>query len=543
MADEWTLESTRILGGARYDCAYACLDNDRHFFIGGQDDDGQHAGTAVESTVVEYNCTLQNFTSHTPLPETKRYAGAAATALDEHSFLIAGGYDGSARVYDSRRKNWETHWPDLNLARCWLCCVCTSNKVYAIGGHDGSHLDSIEQLDLSIPTPSWTILPQRLKTKRSRGCAVVDPKNPNNIIVVGGLNLEDGCLSSCEVVSLEEGQTRARTLPSLSTPRARHTLVLVENRFLVAMGGGNDSVPYLSSVEVLDLDEEEQQEWRPLPSMQTPRAEFAAFYSSRNREIVVAGGFCDCNTKLDTVEGLQVHFPWQTLQMPPAPIKPFPAGTMDSDHQRSIERWLEAMEEDMAECVAAIDARDKEVARERQDYRRICHDYVAHVNAQQEQARAMFPSGLIQDASNLTSSSLPDADISSLQNLRKPHRLTKIPSGHMDGTHKREIEQWIEESERCKNAYVAAVDRRETELEKEVDANRQARDDYVAEVERLQECGRGIWEILENPDNTELGSSDTPQESGLKPAFEYEEGGSFDGSVHSIPSRGEDATE
>ena len=112
----------------------------------------------------------------------------------------------------------------------------------------------------------------------------------------------------------------------------------------------------------------------------------------------------------------------------------------------------------------------------------------------------------------------------------------------MDGTHKREIEQWIEESERCKNAYVAAVDRRETELEKEVDANRQARDDYVAEVERLQECGRGIWEILENPDNTELWSSDIPQEIGLKPAFEYEEQGSFDGSVHSIPSRGEDAT-
>ena len=71
----------------------------------------------------------------------------------------------------------------------------------------------------------------------------------------------------------------------------------------------------------------------------------------------------------------------------------------------------------------------------------------------------------------------------------------------------------------------------------EVDANRQARNDYVAEVERLEECGRGIWEILENPDNTELWSSDIPQEIGLKAAFECE--GSFDGSVHSIPSRGE----
>ena len=29
IAEEWTLESTSILGGARYDCAYACLDNGR----------------------------------------------------------------------------------------------------------------------------------------------------------------------------------------------------------------------------------------------------------------------------------------------------------------------------------------------------------------------------------------------------------------------------------------------------------------------------------------------------------------------------------
>ena len=28
----------------------------------------------------------------------------------------------------------------------------------------------------------------------------------------------------------------------------------------------------------------------------------------------------------------------------------------------------------------------------------------------------------------------------------------------MDGTHKREIELWIEESESCKNVYVAAVE-------------------------------------------------------------------------------------
>ena len=99
----------------------------------------------------------------------------------------------------------------------------------------------------------------------------------------------------------------------------------------------------------------------------------------------------------------------------------------------------------------------------------------------------------------------------------------------------------IKESERCKNAYVAAVETRETKLEMEVDANREACKEYVAEIERLEQCGRRIWEILDNL-NMELWSSDILPEIGLKAAFEYEEEGSFDGTVHSIPSRGEDVS-
>ena len=65
-------------------------------------------------------------------------------------------------------------------------------------------------------------------------------------------------------------------------------MVVVEKRFLVVIGGF-----YLSSVEVLDLEEEpqEQQQWRLLPSMKTARSEGAAFYSAQlwwRMEVTVA---------------------------------------------------------------------------------------------------------------------------------------------------------------------------------------------------------------------------------------------------------------
>ena len=51
--EEWTLLSTRMLGGGRAACAYASLDDKRHFLLGG------HANSRPVA-VVEYNSTWQN---------------------------------------------------------------------------------------------------------------------------------------------------------------------------------------------------------------------------------------------------------------------------------------------------------------------------------------------------------------------------------------------------------------------------------------------------------------------------------------------------
>ena len=60
---EWTLLSTRMRGGGRCTCAYASLDDKRHFLFGGKD-----ASRDSSSTVVEHNSTLQNWRTHPPLP-------------------------------------------------------------------------------------------------------------------------------------------------------------------------------------------------------------------------------------------------------------------------------------------------------------------------------------------------------------------------------------------------------------------------------------------------------------------------------------------
>ena len=180
-------------------------------------------------------------------------------------------------MYDTKSRKWSTDWPSLNARReHHRCVVNNNNKVYVFGGsnfRDG-FLDTIEELDLLLPTPSWRVLPQRLDKKLQKHlgyrCAIAHVKNSNNIIVAGGWNNKDKDLRSCEMICLDptqEGETR--TLPFMMTPRKEHALVLVENRFVVAIGGTSTGYQPIASVEYLDLEEEpqEEQQWRPLPSL------------------------------------------------------------------------------------------------------------------------------------------------------------------------------------------------------------------------------------------------------------------------------------
>ena len=511
--------------GVRRDCACPSSDQDRLFICGNR----RETNGTLYRIALEYNSASQSFSTHTPLPDDRGWL--AATAIDDHRFLVVGGSPLSSSksccVYDTRTKEWSQDWPDLNIGRDRHTCVTANNKVYVIGGYScekGGSLDSIEELDLSLPTPRWRVLPQRLKTKRETCCAVVNPTDPNMVIVVGGWNSEHGILASCENVSLEgeqelEGHTR--TIPSLTIKRYAFGLVVVENRFLVAIGGVNEG-NYFASVEVLDLYEAPRdQQWRVLPSMRTPRASLAAFYSPRNHKIVVVGGCTEGGKLLDTAEELQVHGfgfeqraplpheglgqdqdggmqdqdggmcnrpPYQPLGKQP-PLSELPTGCLDATHQGRIQQWLIASKEQMAAFVVQVDARERELVLERDGNRQILDAYVTQVNIKQDQAKGILD--CIQDTDtrgeaepNQKQTSIAAGMAADDGAAVPPHyQLGKAPvlkELQMDARSRRQMEMWIEEIEKQKKEFVSAIERREKEVLEEMNENKRVRDEYVA---------------------------------------------------------------
>ena len=153
--EEWTLLLSRIPGGGRASCAYASLDNKRHFIFGGRDANGE------SKPVAEYNSALQSWRTHQSLPEARSHS--AATAIDDGRLLVVGGSSSSTRnscvAYDTRSEERSTNWPLLNIARFHHASVYTTHKrAYVIGGYNN---DSIEEINLSLPTPRWRVLPQQ----------------------------------------------------------------------------------------------------------------------------------------------------------------------------------------------------------------------------------------------------------------------------------------------------------------------------------------------------------------------------------------------
>ena len=270
-------------------------------------------------------------------------------------------------------------------------------------------------------------------------CAYASLDDPNIIIVVGGYNRNDKHLRCCEVICLDQTQQgQTRTLPTMTTPRALHTLVLVENRFIVAMGGYDGSRRW-SSVEYLDLEEEaqEQQQWRPLPSMKTARSLFAAFYCPENHKIVVAGG-SDGDKRLDTVEELPILFRG-SLREPPRP-RDLPSGRMDAAHRTRIQQWLDEMDEQMTGFLKDIKRRERELKQERRENRQRCNNYKALINEKLCQATGISSWMADSRSARGDPTNLPDptavpsdiADIAPHQDPRQPPALTKIPGGFME---------------------------------------------------------------------------------------------------------------
>ena len=500
--DEWNSIQCAIPGGPRDKFASATVDG-QHFLIGGQNGDNEPL-----DTVFAYDSTSNEWTEHTRLPEPR--FRCSATAIDNHRLMLIGGYsettNRSTLVYDTTTRLW-TPLPDLNIGRWKAAIVSTNNKVYVIGGRSVNGRErSIEELDLSRNPRRWSVLPQELATKREGCRAVVHPRNNDSIIVVGGFNGRDRYLTTCEIVNVGQGHGEATgTLPPMTSPRKDHGLVLLDNRFLIAIGGSNGSP--LPSVEMLQLDHTNhghRNGWCRLPQMQTARQDGAAFLSGHDQILVVAGHISD-NGMATTMEQLvwlhdndeyEQQEQWHQQRGRAAP----------ADEHEQQPQWQQ--QRGRAAPAAAYDQQPQ------------CHQQ----RGRQQRGRAAPADDPDQPRrGGRFHQPPPSSGQHQGPQLRPPPEVPAVPGGSMDHSHKDMCKQWIKDRQEERTEYIHHVeetiqrvrdereerkarnDQRRAGLEKQIatldqeDTNDQSGCD--SDVERMKAQGKAFEDKIEKAVN------------------------------------------
>ena len=191
------------------------------------------------------------------------------------------GCTNSVIVWDPSTMEWR-NGPSLNDRRQGLVVVVCRDKVYAIGGKGGDNnynnttLDTIESIHVSslletMETSTmtrqnnnqWTRLQCRLSSPR-RSCAAVVVQN-RYIVILGGVNGIDHHLSSVDILDMapphnnnnnNNGEPTIVAGPSMNSRRYAFGAAVVDNRIFVVAGWVNGRRS--TSVESLLFQQEPQ---------------------------------------------------------------------------------------------------------------------------------------------------------------------------------------------------------------------------------------------------------------------------------------------
>ena len=159
------------------------------------------------------------------------------------------------------KKEWR-EGPSMNQRRgCFAAVVC-NGALYAIGGYNGTTVsDSMERMDArdllyasaSNVSSQWKTLDCRLSTKRwGHAAAVVQERF---IVVVGGANGSD-FLFSVDIIDVSsESQYSVIAGPSLNIARRSFGMAVIGRSVFVVGGKGKMFNNFLDSVEYLELDD------------------------------------------------------------------------------------------------------------------------------------------------------------------------------------------------------------------------------------------------------------------------------------------------
>ena len=383
-ASAWKVLPTTIVDGARARVAYTRL-GDEIFLIGGDNQDRR-----VLDTVLSYNYTTEEWTYHPSLLQGQR-CWSSAVALDNERVVVVGGYPlkhlRSAVLYNTVTKIWSS-LPPMRIGRQTPAFVAADNKLYAIGGCNPEHdrfEDSVEVLEeeegalaaanaptttTTTTTSKWRLVPSGMRTGRT-GCAAVFHERSGCIVITGGYNDIDGHLNTCEIYDVHRQVWKEpSTLPPMSCCRAWHSSVIVQGTLLVVMGGKGHDETAIPGVEMLNLDNllerptphgASSSSWIRLPPMNAPRYSFAAYGTTRELQIIVAGGL-DGTNRLDTMEILEVVIPpphassneEEVLPLEPPILDPSPTDWLETFSMRKLQKWVTGTEDRQLEYQARL---------------------------------------------------------------------------------------------------------------------------------------------------------------------------------------------
>ena len=288
-------------------------------------------------SVEVYDSSRDAWQALVALPPTM--AGFTATLLDGN-FVTAGGWNEKNRVMKmafalSMDSYTWVRLPDMVVARRWHSAVECGNKVYVIGGFDGSsRLRTIEVFDpeaadcdeeqleegeswltIAVSTTAgigdggvrqsgstgqgtWTLVDEHMMTEARD--SHVSVAIGNKIFVLGGYDGRNR-LRSCEVFDTETLDWSP--IASMRCARDGHAAVVLDGDIIVS--GGYDGRNYLSSCERYIV---ERNTWEPfLPMAQRRYQHTMSILTACNRHddcLLVCGGaaeavnvsFSDCET-------------------------------------------------------------------------------------------------------------------------------------------------------------------------------------------------------------------------------------------------------
>lgn len=151
-------------------------------------------------------------------------------------------------------------------ARAGLASAVIDGKIYAVGGHNGSHpLQNMECLDCE--DGSWSALPMMRARRSYLSAGVIGGK----IYAVGG-SADGRVLNTMERYDPKENSWRLWfALPAMGTKRTRLAAAVAEGRLYVF--GGFDGIRDLATTECYDPD---HNRWHFLTSMARKRSDVAA---------------------------------------------------------------------------------------------------------------------------------------------------------------------------------------------------------------------------------------------------------------------------